>query len=276
MKKLVLMLGLMGSLSACKTYMVSTVSSSNILQQEQNGEFTFDSDSVNLKYSFAGENMPMKVEILNKLKEPMYVNWERSALVIGDKGYSFVDDNIQLSATVKGSSYEYRQLGVTDTQADISGTAKVSRNETFVPPLARVSRTIYALNDIKSIAVADSSFKRLPMNRLGSSEVVYTKTAKFTEAASPVKFRSFITLYTLKDNQPQPRYYQQEFFVSEMTRSSVNPLNITDINNKLGAAIINEKTTGFAKALTVVAVVGGVSALAATEQALEKNDKGHH
>lgn len=274
MKRVLLIVGLVASLSACKSYMVSTVTSTNTPQDQQSGEFNLVNDSAHVKFSFAGKSMPLKVEVYNKLNEPLYVNWERSALVIGDKAYSFVDDNIRLSATVNSSSYDYRALGTTDTYGDMNGKAKVSKNETFIPPGAKVSRTIYVLNDVKVIKVADSSFKKVAMNYDGGSGVTYAKIAQFTETDSPVQFRCFLTLHTLKNNSPQSVYYQQRFYVSGMTKTGINPLKINEFNSRPGSNIINEKTTGFAKAMTTVALIGGTGALIATEQALNDNQKG--
>lgn len=274
MKKLFLLMGVVASLASCKSYMVSTVSSTNTPRDEQSGDFNLVNDTVSVKYSFAGENMPLKVEVYNKVNEPLYVNWERSALVIGDKAYSFVDDNIQITGSTSSTSYNYRNWGVTDSFGDLSATAKVSKNETFIPPNSKVSRTIYALNDIKVIKVADSSFKKEGMNYSGDSGVVYTKSAHFTEADSPVKFRCFLTLHTLKDNQPQPLSYQHDFYVSGMTKTGTNPAKISSFNTQPGNVIINAKTTGFAKAMGAVALVGATGALVAADDALNNENKG--
>lgn len=49
--------------------MVSTVASKNTIQSPETGKFNMTSDSLVISYSFAGPNMPLNVEVFNKLIE---------------------------------------------------------------------------------------------------------------------------------------------------------------------------------------------------------------
>jgi len=262
MIRAVIILAMIASLSSCKTYMVSTVASKNTIKSPETGEFNMANDSLAFSYSFAGPNMPLKVEVHNKLKEPLFIDWERSALVIGDKTYSFVDDKIGLNADVKSTVYNDPGAGINFAYSDMQGSAHISKTQAFIPPGAKITRSIYALNNIKEIKLSKSEFLKASMARASFEGMTQVSNASFNEENSPVQFKSYITVFTMKDNIPQSTYYQHDFYVSEMTKTRINPSKILLFKNQMDANIVNENTTGFAKALIVVGVAGAAVAAA--------------
>jgi len=273
MKKLFLLFGAVAMLSSCTSYLLSTVSSSGSAQPDSTGTFNLENDSLRISYSFTGDNAPMHVDVYNKLNEPLYVNWQRSAVIVGDKSYSFVDDEVKITGETSSSSTRYYH-GITYTDGNINATAKLSKEESFIPPKSKVSRTTYTLNQVEMYKVPDSLFKKSALNYNDGTGIVHVKEAGFSAANSPLKFRSYLTLYTLKGNQPQMFAYQHEFFVSGMIRTGANPSALTDYAAKPGNVIYNSRTTGFGKAMVGVALVGATGALVATDAALtEKNHK---
>lgn len=186
MKRVAILLSMITSLSACKSYMVSTVASKNTVQSPETGKFNMINDSLAFSYSFAGPNMPLNIEVLNKLKEPLFVDWERSALVIGETTYSFVDDKVHLSADVAGTAYNNLGTESKDYYSEIRGTAQISKTQSFIPPGAKITRSIYALNNVKEIKLAKSEFRKVPMDSDVSTGVAYVSSASFTEMNSPL------------------------------------------------------------------------------------------
>lgn len=271
MKRVVFLLTMFASLSSCKSYMVSTVASKNTVQNPETGKFNMVNDSLAFTYSFSGTNMPLNVEVFNKLKEPLFVDWERSALVIGETTYSFVDDNVHLTADVSGTAYNNLGTEAKNYYGEMRGTAQISNRQSFIPPGAKITRSIYALNDLKEIKLAKSEFRKVPMDSDVSTGVTYVSTASFTEMNSPLKFKSFITVFTLKDNSPQSVDYQHEFYISRIAKTGVNPSKIILFNNQKDANIVNENRTGFAKTLISVGVVGLAGAAIAGDAMINKN-----
>ena len=53
-------------------------------EKNERGDFVQENDTVRISYRFWGENAPVTITIYNKLDEPLYVDWGRSALIIDD------------------------------------------------------------------------------------------------------------------------------------------------------------------------------------------------
>ena len=93
----------MALLSSC-SYQMNTLRSSNTQLDDKTGVFQLENDSVKILYSFAGHNAPIHIDIYNKLNEPMYVDWERSAYIIDEKSSSYADETVELNGVVSGTT----------------------------------------------------------------------------------------------------------------------------------------------------------------------------
>ena len=72
-------------LSACSSYYYSMLNSNDpVGEKNERGDFVQENDTVRISYRFWGENAPVTITIYNKLDEPLYVDWGRSALIIDD------------------------------------------------------------------------------------------------------------------------------------------------------------------------------------------------
>ena len=93
MKKLIVftcLLSLLFSLNACSSYYYSMLSSDKgIVGVNEYNDFVQENDSVRIIYNFYGEDAPVRITVFNKLDEPMYIDWQRSSLIIGDKAVSY-------------------------------------------------------------------------------------------------------------------------------------------------------------------------------------------
>jgi len=273
MKKLTLIILIVSAMSSCKSYMISTVSSNNASKDDTSGAFFVENDSVKISYSFTGENSPLTVAVFNKLNEPVYVNWEQSAVILDNKAYSFVEDKLAIEGTSSSTSLKYNRQSDTYTYGDFSGTVNLSKNAGFLPPKSQVSRTIYALSAINTFKLDQSGFEKKVMNFNEGSGVIHVRQANYTASESPIQFRCFVTLHTIQDGRPKPFTFEQSFWVSNIVKSSADPSKITDYQFKPANVIVNAKSTGFAKAMTGVALVGAAGGLVAAETALtEKNN----
>lgn len=268
-KRLFVVVGVLLGLSSCKNYMISTVASKNTIQSPETGKFTMENDSLAFGYSFAGPNLPINIEIKNKLGEPMFVDWERSAVVLGNKTYSFVDDKVYVNADVSGTVNKdyYTPVISYNYQSDVKGTAQLSTLKSFIPPGATVTRAIQSLSNGKDIKLPKSDFQKVYLEGDVSLGSVKVAKASFEPLNSPVQFQCFITVYTLKDNVPQSAYYKHDFYVSDITKTSVNPSSIYVFRNQKDANSIIGNYTGFAKTMFVVGTVGLMGAAAAVHDA---------
>ena len=68
--------------AGCNRYQYMYVSSH--LDQNEKKEFILENDTVQIKYSFTGENFPLTITLYNKLSQPIYIDLERSTVVMNN------------------------------------------------------------------------------------------------------------------------------------------------------------------------------------------------
>lgn len=141
--------------------------------------------------------------------------------------------------------------------------AKLPDNVTFIPPHAQSNNVpLTVTNGFLSIPDSLLHKEQTGLIEQYSTVPVNIKAANFTKHTSPLVFKSFLTVYTMQNNQPKPALYEQEFFVSKLVNSNNNPKNLTDYQVQRGDYFISSKKTGYAKFMTgvgVVAAVGGIA-----------------
>lgn len=273
MKKLLIFSTLIIYLSSCRSYQLNTVSSSDTHIDEITGIHTVENDSLIMSYSFSSEKDLLKIEIYNKLNEPLFVNWAQSALIFDEKAHGFVSNDITLDATTSNSQDFYSSLNnYNSTSGTISGNIKVSPKEGFIPPKSKISRKTSILNTIPIPKLDNSLYKPATFTNSEDTAPVKGKEAFFTEKDSPFKFKIYITLFTLKDNIPHLFAFQQNFFISYVAKFNANPKNLLEFEPHLANAIIRTKTTTYGKVMTGVAVVGALGVVGVADAAVEKNN----
>ena len=115
MKKLIVftcLLSLLFSLNACSSYYYSMLSSDKrIVGVNEYNDFVQENDSVRIIYNFYGEDAPVRITVFNKLDEPMYIDWQRSSLIIGDKAVSYYKEVMPVQGDVESYSCCTGQYG---------------------------------------------------------------------------------------------------------------------------------------------------------------------
>ena len=77
-------------LPGCYQYQYITLNSN--MSQNEKKEFIVENDTASIKYTFAGENCPITIGMYNKLKDTIYINWAKSAVIINGKKISYFTD----------------------------------------------------------------------------------------------------------------------------------------------------------------------------------------
>lgn len=77
-------------LGSCSSYYYSVIDTNDeYVQKNENNEFLLEGDSLDIIYSFYGENPPMRITIINKMSVPVYIDWRESGVVIDNQLSSF-------------------------------------------------------------------------------------------------------------------------------------------------------------------------------------------
>lgn len=218
--------------SACQTYQYNTISSVNTTQDEKTGKFNVENDSVKITYSFTGKNAPINVVVYNKLNEPVYVDWKRSAYIIDKTAKSFSDQSVKISGAFDASGYNLnsKSNGASYTGGNIQATANLPENIMFIPPHTEMAKTLVEIAPEQNRFIADSLVNKIKMNDALTSSSFNAKMAKFNKGNSPLFFKSYITMYTIENNVQKFMAYSNEFYISQSIQSNRGPEDLNYIN----------------------------------------------
>lgn len=211
--------------SCSSTFYYSTLNTANeYVKKVDNGDFLIETDSLWIAYCFKGENAPMQITIFNKLDEPLFVDWEHSALIIDSIPYPYTGAEAML--------YESDSLS---TKSDYihaieNGDIEMSENISTIPPNTMLSNIPLYLNP--NLSKLD---KKLFKNGSMSDKYGDTKKidrADFDEQNSPFKFKSLLTIYAREGNAMQ---FEQDFFLTNQIKTKgIKPTNILDALTERG------------------------------------------
>ncbi len=261
-----LLLGL-GLWSSCASYQISTIDVKADHTNLPANPFTFENDSVKITYNFKGYNAPLEISVWNKLSEPVYIDWGKSVLIFDDNSFSLTGDKISISGNLSGTIHNSYQGAKGYSQNTINQGINLSAFKplsiSFIAPKAIVKR--------KTIQVAGQMLENIPVKNMGYSYVnhhdgtMVTKvpTAKFNADDSPLKFKSYLTLYTSdrSDHIKNEMIYRKDFYVSEIKNTSTKPDKLSYYADKKSSVFYTGKITTFGKiaSFTGEAVAEGVA-----------------
>lgn len=237
-----------GFFASCKTYQVNVINGEAGVKDDKTGDWVFENDSVKVSYSFNGQNGPVTVGVYNKLEKPVYVDWEKSALIIDDNAISYVPNNIAVNGNVYavashfyyGNSNWLLPTATSYTNANISANISVPKNATYLPPHTRSSISTVYLKDSK-IYFTDTAYHVMPLTKTYGDAVTSdpVRSASFTKESSPFKFKSYLTMYVVDGSQTIPATFQHSFYVSRSVITSASPEQYDDFARKRGNYFIS-------------------------------------
>ena len=264
MKNVFILGSLICLLSACSKYQIHTLSSLKTPKDEQTGDFIIKNDTLEMVYKFNGENGPLEVQIKNKLDEPLYVNWKKSALIIGDKAFSYSGNKIGLNAEYNGTSGTGLSLSDLQVQSGkITGTATLPEEIAFIPPHAKIEKKLLSVTTGLIPFVSDS-LKKIRVSQANGETSYVVKASRFSRENSPLVFKSYITLYLEKDKNLQILPYENEFYISQSVLTGRKPKSTEFYKANRSDVFYNYKPTGYGKTMAVagsVAILGVLGAV---------------
>jgi len=227
-------------LSSCSSYQIGTLKVTENNSKDKFNSFISENDSVKITYSFKGIYAPLEITIENKLNEPIYINWEKSALIFKDDSRSLSGNDIYIKGNIIGQiSQPSQQTGL--TIADVNQSVNLSSPKpltiSFVAPKAIVKKKTISLNKKAENKVPKSSWVYSYVNYdAGVTTVNKVKTAKFNTDNSPYKFRSYLTVYTAtKDDKIKDVLnFEKSYYLAEIRNSGKLPVKVIQYKNSKG------------------------------------------
>ncbi|WP_020601731.1 hypothetical protein [Spirosoma spitsbergense] len=175
---------------------VVTLRGSNVQPVEEG--LVLDNDTLTLRYNFASERGRMHLSIVNKLNQPLYIDWKRSSFIIGQDKIDYWRDvsDVQLS----GSSSSYATLYNRYTVGYMSG--QISRDDAvgFIPPQTKLEKQQFVIVPNGSLKLPGTfTIEQEKANWVDRKKPVDVKMYTYDNDKSPLTFRNYLTLSTDKD-----------------------------------------------------------------------------
>ena len=244
MKHFFLILATALLLSSCaSTYYYSTLDSTteNTIKGD-NGDFITANDSVLVAYCFNGEEAPILIIVHNDGNKPLYVDWQRSSMIIREKATSYYNRNIQISGTTESYSQGYNYpIQSSYSSGEFRGRASIPEGVTFIPPHSRIEYRSMRLETPNFENIPDKEYTKVSFIKKDDSPAS-VKNIDFTIKDTPLKFRSYLTLYT---DPNKPFTFEHEFYISNLMKSKeLTPSNINEGLMDRGDFFYIEKESG--------------------------------
>lgn len=268
MKKLIFLLCITTVFTSCSSYYYSQLSASKGNVKNEQGCFVTENDSVRIVYSFHGENAPVNVSVFNKTGQPLYIDWQRSALIVNGLAVSYQGEKMKVQGNINASTYDYIYLSGSETYAKFNGVANLPKTMSFIPPHSNVVHTPLRLENLVFDSIPNNRYQEIKFAGQ-ESESTYIKILSFSESDSPLCLRSYLVLYMENGNERKPLVFEQNFYLSELIKAgNLKPKNFNDYNAGRGDFFYVEKVKG-STAGAIVAAVAVTTAAVAIESQIE-------
>ncbi|WP_216823406.1 hypothetical protein [Niastella vici] len=233
-------------------------------------EFVSENDSLRIVYNFNGQNAPININIQNKLHVPVYIDWQRSALVVNDKAISYMPAEMTIQGGFYGHSYNYGNRGSSfgSTAGSIHATASLPPTMDFIPPQSFIAKNPMGVTNKLIENVPDTAFHKINYAMVDGYSVP-VKVATFSEASSPLRFRSYLTLM-IGDSTTKPVAIEHSFYVSELLTTTHDPQSIWLTSAYRGNQFYVREPTGYGKTMTGFGVILGSAVVVATAESMSQ------
>lgn len=236
MKTLLTIIGALLLFSGCATTksQLITLSSNNLKVTPRQG-FVYNTDTLRLSYQFFSERGVIHLTIENKSARPLYVDWKRSALIIGQNKLDYWYDvaAVNLYGTAYTSTYAryFRNWNSGNSTIALNGSISKDNAVDFIPPGTKIEKDQFLLVPGAALNLPGQYLTE----KVPSTDPLNTKPAElqvyqYTDANSPFSFRNYLTLATDKDFKNEI-VLDNKFWASDvkvMSLSQLTGINMAD------------------------------------------------
>jgi hypothetical protein len=247
--------------ASCTRYQYATINSQGLTKNEKQ-EFVAENDTLRLVYNFNGKDAPIHLTIENKLNVPVHIDWRQSSLIVNNKAVSYVPDHMPVSGVISTSGYG--STSYTSSSGTIDAKVAVPPVVDFIPPHSYIIKNPMGVTN-RSVILPDSTLHREKITH-SDGTYYFIKRATFTEATSPLRFRSYLTV-TVGEANSKLVVYEHIFYVSELVNTGLSPENFGSDISKGNRYHVRE-TTGFGRAATGFGVIAGTAVIVGATAAL--------
>lgn len=220
----------MGIVSCSPSYYYTQISSPNdYLSRKPSGDFVFENDSLWIAYMFGGENAPISISIGNKLDVPLFVDWNQSFLLIGEKRYPYVETKKTSNLQKTEIAENFKEPSVTEYPSTSAGkniNKILPQGIEVIPSGYSFNATLAWINpDVEAYQQNKRYQKHKIANKKG--EMMRAKKLNFDEVDSPLRFSSIIS-YNFEDTTPMENFFS-DFYVKNVIKTSLSPKDLNSL-----------------------------------------------
>ncbi len=236
-----LLLGMALLTSCTRNVQVVTLRGNNVMPTTKG--LVLDNDTLTLQYDFSSERGRMHVSVTNKLNQPLYIDWKRSSLIIGQEKIDYWRDVANVQLTSSGNPYS--RYSVRSTSGIISREDPVS----FIPPKTRIEKNRFVVvpNGALRLSGTPAVVQEKPKWNPDRKKPVNINTFTYGDDQSPLTFRNYLTLSTDKDFKTE-FHIDTQFWASDVTVMPYNQLVSGPVRQSDGSysqTLIFNKPDGF-------------------------------
>ncbi|GAB4038201.1 hypothetical protein [Spirosoma jeollabukense] len=155
-----------------------------------------DNDTLTVRYNFASERGQMRLTLVNKLKQPLYVDWKRSSFIIGQDKVDYWQDVADVNLIGSSYSNRYSRYSVGNLNGAISKENQVG----FIPPQTKLEKQQFVvLPDGNLRLTGTAKIEHEKAQWIDRKKPVDINVYEYSADQSPLTFRNYLTLSTDKD-----------------------------------------------------------------------------
>lgn len=210
-------------LSSCTEYQYLTLSGTNIAQNDKH-EFVSENDTMRIVYRFAHPGGKIMISLDNKTNQPLVIDWWKSAIISGNRSYSYYNPNAPFSGQAVQDTLlrQSRSTGAGGAYlADVRGTVFLSEPSQFLPPNTGLRRELITL-PVDSLPVRPgTTFRTDTIHSL--NYLLVRKRIGFSKEDSPLQLRSYLTFRIGRGGAEKEFTVEHRFYVSEIWKTQAIP-----------------------------------------------------
>ena len=200
MKNLVWIFAALILLSGCaptRSQLV-TLSSTN-LNTTAKREFIQENDTLRLTYQFFSERGVVQFTIENKLNKPLYIDWKRSAFIVGKNKVDYWRDEAEVN--LEGRANTLSIIPVWNrTWLRIGGVIRKANPIDYIPPGTAIECDQFAVAPANALQLPGQFvLKKVESAIPDRKKPVEVQEYQYTVDTSPVAFRNYLTFSTDKN-----------------------------------------------------------------------------
>lgn len=196
MKPVTLLILCVAALSACSPNAQLVTLRGNNVKPDPAG-LVLDNDSLTLRYNFSSQRGQMSLSLVNKLDRPLYIDWKRSAFIVGQSKIGYWQDvaAVDLTNSSVGGRFALYSIG------SINGTITKNEQIGFVPPRTRVEKKQFVVVPSGSLPITGKPdiVQEKSIWNPDQKKPILINVYKYAADQSPLRFRNYLTLSTDKD-----------------------------------------------------------------------------